>query len=86
MKYNVHGRARVEADSPGAAEEIATYENVRWEVMRRGWVRRQGARVTAALGLGWMATAPWADGGVGLVVEHAARAFAPIGALLALVG
>lgn len=84
MQYTVYAKARVEADSPGAAEEIAEHELIEWEVARRPWARRAASRTGTIIAATWMATAPWTDGGIGLVGEHAGRAVAPVTALIAL--
>ena len=84
MYYTVYAKTRVETDSPGAAEEIAAHENVEWEIARRAWARRAASRTGTTIAAAWMATAPWTDGGLSLIPEHASRLLAPVTALLAL--
>ena len=87
MKYRVNGRADIEADSPGAAEEIATREHVDWQVIPRGWAYKATARALAVFSFGWIVTGPiWDDGVAAVFGGHATRALAPVGALLALLG
>ena len=84
MQHKVYAQARVRADSIGAAEEIAAYEEVEWEVQRMAH-RRRASRILAGVGLGWILTSPWDLGVVEVLDAHARLCVALGGAIVGVV-